>query len=129
LARINALGRRGTTGCGIDELPDTAPFEFDLERKLLQRDGVDISLTHREFELACFMFRQAGRVVARGHILESTWGMHDGDVSARTVDTHMSRLRKKLDLDDAGWTLTAVYQHGYRLEGLADGESGRNEED
>jgi len=129
LARINALGRRGTTGHGSDELPDTAPFEFDLERKLLQRAGVDVSLTHREFELACFMFQKVGRVVSRGHILESIWGMHDGDVSTRTVDTHMSRLRKKLDLDDAGWTLTAVYQHGYRLEGPVDGESDRNEED
>jgi len=44
------------------------------------------------------------------------------------VDTHMSRLRKKLSLDDSGWTLTAVYQHGYRLEGPADGESSQHEE-
>jgi len=127
LARINALGRR-SVGRSPEVMPETSPFVFDLERQTLQRDGQVITLTHREFELACFMFRNAGRVVSRGHILETIWGMHDGDVSTRTVDTHMSRLRKKLGLDDSGWTLTAVYQHGYRLEGPADGESDQHEE-
>jgi len=127
LARINALGRR-STGRSPEAMPDTSPFAFDLARQTLERDGEAISLTHREFELACFMFRHSGRVLSRGHILETIWGMHDGDVSTRTVDTHMSRLRKKLSLDDSGWTLTAVYQHGYRLEGPADGESGQHEE-
>ena len=38
-------------------------------------------------------------------------------VSTRTVDTHVSRLRKKLDLNgENGWRLAAIYQHGYRLE-------------
>ncbi|HQW64288.1 MAG TPA: helix-turn-helix domain-containing protein, partial [Pseudomonadota bacterium] len=48
--------------------------------------------------------------------LTQVWNLGAG-VATRTVDTHMSRLRKKLGLDGThGWQLTAVYQHGYRLE-------------
>ena len=74
-------------------------------------------LTNREFELAVFLFRNAGKLLSRGHILEAIWGIDNDSVSTRTVDTHVSRLRKKLGLnEDSDWTLTAVYQHGYRME-------------
>ncbi|NLB13484.1 MAG: winged helix-turn-helix domain-containing protein, partial [Gammaproteobacteria bacterium] len=63
-----------------------------------------------------FLFRRRGRVVSRESLLESIWNIR-GDVATRTVDTHISRLRKKLGLSgEYGWRLNAVYQHGYRLE-------------
>ena len=75
-----------------------------------------IPLTHKEFDLAVHLFRNAGRLLSRAHILEAVWGRNP-QLNTRTVDTHMSRLRKKLKLDDAtGWRLSGVYQHGYRLE-------------
>ena len=65
-----------------------------------------------------FLLRHAGRILSRGHILESVWGQNP-DLNTRTVDTHISRLRKKLNLNpEQGWRLNAVYQHGYRLERL-----------
>jgi DNA-binding response OmpR family regulator len=116
LARVTALARRARSGAGEDQLLDSAPFVFDLGSHSVTLFGEPIDLTEREFELALFMFRNAGRVVSRGHILEILWGVHQSEVQTRTVDTHISRLRKKLHLGgDSGWQLTAVYQHGYRL--------------
>ncbi len=63
-------------------------------------DGDEVDLTHREYELAVFLFRSAGRVVSRDHILESIWGMHGQQLNTRTVDTHVSRLRKKLAIGE-----------------------------
>ena len=56
------------------------------------------------------------RVVSRDALLQHVWNV-DVSVNTRTVDTHASRIRRKLSLDGShGWQLTAVYQHGYRLE-------------
>ena len=78
--------------------------------------GEEIARTDREFDLVLFLFRRRGRVVSRETLLENIWNIR-GDVATRTVDTHVSRLRKKLRLSgEHGWRLNAVYQHGYRLE-------------
>ena len=54
--------------------------------------------------------------ISREALLENVWNL-SAVVSTRTVDTHVSRLRKKLDLNGSnGWRLAAIYQHGYRLE-------------
>lgn len=118
-ARIKALGRRARGGRKADELPDTAPYKIDTGRESISLGEDSIELTHREYELAVFLFRNAGRVVSRDHILEAIWGMHGQQLNTRTVDTHVSRLRKKLQIgEENGWKLTAIYQHGYRLEKL-----------
>jgi DNA-binding response OmpR family regulator len=60
-----------------------------------------------------------GRLLSRAHLLSEVWGVRS-ELSTRTVDTHMSKLRRKLGLSaELGWRLRAVYQHGYRLERLA----------
>ncbi len=82
---------------------------------------VAVALTHREYELALFLFRRAGTLVSRQHVLEEIWGLDQSKVYTRTVDTHVSRIRKKLNIaEQTGWTLTSVYQHGYRLEAVED---------
>jgi DNA-binding response OmpR family regulator len=116
LARVTALGRRAG-GYTSDELDDIAPYAHDSAARVITLHGEPIELTHREFDLAVFLFRHAGSVISRRHMLESIWGMHGGDLNTRTVDTHISRLRKKLHINgDNGWKLSAIYQHGYRLE-------------
>ena len=75
-----------------------------------------ISLTNKEFQLALLLFRNSGRLLSRSYILENVWGVRS-ELSTRTVDTHVSRLRNKLGIrPDRGWRLNAVYHHGYRLE-------------
>ena len=121
LARVEALIRRAYGNRKAEQLPQTAPYVFDVKRKRVLLGDDEIELTHREFDLALFMFRHAGSVVSRSHILESIWGMHGAELNTRTVDTHISRLRKKLQINEStGWRLSAIYQHGYRLEKLDD---------
>ena len=116
VARVAAILRRVGIGATSDPVFDAAPYEVDIRRQSLFLEGEEISLTNREFELAVFLFRNAGKLLSRGHILETIWGIDNDSVSTRTVDTHVSRLRRKLGLSEGGWTLTAVYQHGYRME-------------
>lgn len=116
IARVAALLRRN----GIDGTEsgqyDLAPYRVDTRRRKICYDDREVELTPREFELATFLFRRHGRIVSRDALLENVWNMN-ASVSTRTVDTHVSRLRKKLDLNgEYGWRLAAVYQHGYRLE-------------
>jgi DNA-binding response OmpR family regulator len=114
LARVVALGRRMRPETG--QCIDAPPYRIDLDRSVITRDGAPIDLTRREYEVALFFFRNIGKVVSRAHIMESVWG-RGGDVTTRTVDTHVSRLRSALGLSAAsGVRLTPVYGYGYRLE-------------
>lgn len=117
VARVNAVCRRAAGGHELTETHDADPYVIDSTHKQVTLNDDGIPLTNREFDLAQFFFRNAGKVVSRAHILETIWGIENTDVSTRTVDTHISRLRKKLKLNaDTGWKLSAIYQHGYRLE-------------
>ena len=119
LARLEAITRRCTPDYmrGISfSLP---PYMVQFETNSIQVNDQEVELTQKEFDLAVFLFRRAGQVVSRGHILESVWGANP-KMNTRTVDTHISRLRNKLGIHpDNGVRLNAIYNHGYRLETLA----------
>ena len=116
-ARVSAILRRASGNKPEEEELDVAPYILNLANKTVSLSGEEIQLTNREFELALFLFRNAGKMVSRNHMLESIWGIENKSVSTRTVDTHVSRLRKKLKLGtENGWILSAIYQHGYRME-------------
>ena len=118
LARIGALGRRGSSRTSPRAGFEVGEFEIDPDRRLIVRNGQPIELTQKDFDLAAFLFRNVGNLVSRGHILETVWG-RSPELNTRTVDTHISRLRTKLGLvPEKGWRLSAIYQHGYRLEQL-----------
>ena len=116
-ARIRALLRRVHGGeADTKKVLKFGRFSFDCQANQLSTEGENISLTQKEFELALFLFRNAGRLLSRAYLLESVWG-HNAELNTRTLDTHISRLRKKLHLgEEAGWRLTSIYHHGYRLE-------------
>jgi len=123
LARIVALDRRARGPAGASASLELAPFVLDSARRRIERDGEPVDLAPREFELAAFLLRNVGRLLSRRHILESVWGI-SAELNTRTVDTHVSRVRTKLGLTpEIGWRLSAVYQHGYRLERLAPTDS------
>jgi DNA-binding response OmpR family regulator len=116
LARIDALRRRSLPQDETQRMLDFGRYKIDLDTRTVLFDDGPVELTQKEFDLVLFLFRGAGRVLARGHILESVWG-RSPEVNTRTVDTHISRIRRKLQLGpESGWQLKAVYQHGYRLE-------------
>ena len=117
VARVSAIRRRATGGRPEEEDLDVSPYSLSVANKAVSLNGEKIDLTNREFELALFFFRNAGKMMSRNHMLESIWGIENKSVSTRTVDTHVSRLRKKLKLcEENGWVLSAIYQHGYRIE-------------
>lgn len=128
LARIGALARRNGGRAAARAGFRVGEFEIDPDRRLVVRDGEAIELTQKDFDLATFLFRNVGNLVSRGHILETVWG-RSPELNTRTVDTHVSRLRTKLGLlPENGWRLSAIYQHGYRLEQLPrdDAEAGQS---
>jgi DNA-binding response OmpR family regulator len=90
-----------------------------MTTRTITNAGQPIELTQKEFELAVFLFRNADRMLSRAHLLEAVWG-HGTEITTRTVDTHISRVRTKLGLvPEQGWRLSAIYHYGYRLESLA----------
>ncbi|MGJ7495091.1 response regulator transcription factor [Variovorax sp. RT4R15] len=120
-ARVRALLRRAYPRQHEAEV-SFGPYHFLQRARTLQINGVPIELKHREYELALFLFQNLGRLLSREHLREAVWGAGP-DAPSRSLDTHISRLRTKLDLRPSnGFLLSAVYGLGYRLEAM-DGES------
>jgi DNA-binding response OmpR family regulator len=116
MARVEAAGRRAYQERMGSEVLEIACFRIDLQRRRIESNGTALELTRREFEVAALLFRNVGKVLSRGHIMQSVWG-HNASTTTRTVDMHVSRVRKVLGLSAAiGLRLTAIYGYGYRLE-------------
>jgi len=114
LARIESLSRR-TKAPPIIQL---GYYEINQDLRCITVNGKAIDLTQKEYELACYMFLKPGKLLSRVHLLEKLWGLH-ADVDTRTVDTHVSRIRRKLDIrPEHGWQIIPVYGYGYRIEKL-----------
>ena len=120
LARIDALARRMRPSASqVEDVLDYGRLSVDCRNRQVRLDGEGVAMTQKDYELAVFLLRNIGRLLSRGYILEAVWGQ-SADINTRTVDTHVSRIRGKLQLTpENGWRLSAVYQHGYRLERVA----------
>lgn len=114
IARVNAALRRAHPETATT-IHDVAPFGFDLTRRQLTLDGEVVDLTEREFDLLVYLFQRRGKLVSRETLLSQVWRVGP-NVATRSIDTYVSRLRKRLGLGGTGhWRLEGVYQHGYRL--------------
>lgn len=133
LARIKALQRRNTLGKLASDSLNTArsepgqpagidvfdPYEINNDEHTISANGEVVKLTNKEFELATYLFHNAGCLISRDHLLEHIWGTR-ADLNTRTVDTHISRIRSKLGINPAaGWQLSSIYQRGYRLSRIS----------
>lgn len=117
IARINALARR-TNPDNEKELLTYGPFQIDTRQRTIQLHGQILTLTDKDFDLTLFLFQNQGRLLTRDMLLERVWGMAN-DINTRTVDTHMSRLRRRLGLNpENGFRIKTIYQRGYRLEAM-----------
>lgn len=114
LARVSALGRR----LGAEEMElSVGPYRFRPQTQEATVDGEPVELTARDFQLAYYMFRNIGRLLSREELLKDVW--HVQGISTRTVDVHVSRIRKRLHISpESGYLIKTIYQHGYRLEAL-----------
>jgi two-component system, OmpR family, response regulator len=112
VARLRALIRRGAperpTVLQVDDLI------LDPSRRSVERAGVELNLTPREFGLLHFLIRNCGHVVTKTQILEGVWDVnYDGDPNV--VEVYISYLRKKVDQPFGRTTIQTVRGVGYRL--------------
>jgi DNA-binding response OmpR family regulator len=120
LARVKALVRRHTGLAGRKDILEIGNLNLDKESKQVLLAGEPVEMTEKEFQLAWMLLTNVGRLLSRDHLLETIWGFGP-ELVTRTVDTHISRLRRKLGLvPENGWRLKAIYHQGYRLERLQD---------
>src|SRR5207249_3237214 len=113
LARVNALARRPPTQ-QTQTVLKVADLEMNLLRRTVTRGGERIDLQPREFQLLEYLMRHAGRVVTRTMLLEGVWDFHF-DPKTNIVETHISRLRAKLDRGQGRELIQTVRGAGYRL--------------
>jgi DNA-binding response OmpR family regulator len=109
-ARVHALLRR------VERAPERAArsqlrlgdIEVDLEGRRVQRGDAEVHLTPTEFDLLAYLVQHPGRVFSRPQLLGDVWGYRDGG-GARTVDSHVRALRRKL----GGDAVRTVHGVGY----------------
>jgi two-component system OmpR family response regulator len=114
IARVEALARRRDSG-GVQTLLRVGDLEMDLIGRSVRREGKDIDLQPREFQLLEFLMRHAGQSVTRTMLLEKVWEYHF-DPQTNVIDVHVSRLRSKIDKGFDRPMLQTVRGAGYRLE-------------
>jgi DNA-binding response OmpR family regulator len=119
VARVQALLRRAYPTQNAVEQIQFGQYVFEVRTGRLTMKGNPVELTQKEFDLALLFFRNIGRPLSRAYILEAVWA-RDVEVPSRTMDTHVSRVRSKLQLrPEHGYRLAPVYSYGYRLEQIA----------
>jgi DNA-binding response OmpR family regulator len=94
VARIRAVLRR-SSGSDLPEVFKIADLEIDCKQRRVVRDGQDVALTGAEFDMLVLLVRSAGKVLSRDEISETALGRPVGFFD-RSVDNHISNLRKKL---------------------------------
>ena len=118
-ARVDAVLRRATP---INSARNGGRHEFgsfvvDLDHHIAQKDGAEITLTPREFRLLGHFIEHRGEVVTREQLLDDVWG-YDTIPFTRTVDTHIAKLRKKIEDDPSDpQHLITVHRLGYKFVG------------
>jgi DNA-binding response OmpR family regulator len=93
---------------------EAAGIELDLRTRQVRRDGVEVRLTAREFELLAYLARHANQVLSRTQILSAVWG-YDFDPGTNVVEVYIGYLRKKLSAGDGAAPIETVRSVGYRL--------------
>lgn len=109
IARVERVLRR------YDKLKDHYKIfniEVDVLSRIVRKDGEIVNLTAKEYDLLMLFIQNKNIALFRKQIYQKVWG-DDYMGNTRTVDLHVQRMRKKLDLEDR---IVAVYKIGYRLE-------------
>ncbi|MCR9137596.1 MAG: phosphate regulon transcriptional regulator PhoB [Alphaproteobacteria bacterium] len=114
MARVRALLRRASPE-SISTLLKSGDIELDRQTHRVYRKGREINLGPTEFRLLEFFMRSPTRVFSRSQLLDGVWG-HDIYVDERTVDVHIGRLRKALNLANMRDVIRTVRGAGYSLE-------------
>jgi DNA-binding response OmpR family regulator len=115
LARIRALARRRQEAPATGAVLRLADLTLDPARKLVQRAGLPIQLTAREFALLEYLLRNQGRVISRVDILEHVWET-SFDTGSNVIDVYINFLRKKVDKDFTPKLIHTLVGMGYVMK-------------
>ncbi|MGD8394355.1 MAG: response regulator transcription factor [Candidatus Eiseniibacteriota bacterium] len=134
-ARVEAVLRRAAAGPAAGAAGDAAAEEasycfgdvvIDFAARTVTRGGAVVNLAFKEFELLALLVKHRGTTVSRTEVLDRVWGFsRHAQPETRTVDTHISNLRKKLwDAGEGGRFIKTVHKIGYRFVPEGDGTAG-----
>lgn len=113
-ARVEALGRRPRGGATEERVLRVADLELDRLSRTVRRAGREIELQAREFQLLEYLMLHAGQVVTRTMLLEGVWDLHF-DPRTNVVESHVSRLRSKVDKGFGAELIHTVRGAGYAI--------------
>ncbi|WP_293697423.1 MULTISPECIES: phosphate regulon transcriptional regulator PhoB [unclassified Sphingopyxis] len=114
VARVSAVLRRLRPALA-GELLSYADIELDSVAHKVIRGGQTVAMGPTEFRLLRHFMEHPGRVFSRGQLLDSVWGQ-DSDIELRTVDVHIRRLRKAINLPGTSDIIRTVRSAGYALD-------------
>ena len=112
VARVEAVLRR-THGIDASSVMDAGGIEIDKSAHMVKIDGKEIDLSFKEFELLTYFVENQGIALSREKILNNVWN-YDYFGDARTIDTHVKKLRNKLG--DKGNYIKTIWGMGYKFE-------------
>ena len=111
ISRIKALLRRSASSQPTAEIYEVGSLRLEMDKHLVIKQGVEISLPKKEFNLLALLISKPGKVFSREFILKQVWGS-EVIVGDRTIDVHIRKLREKIG-DDLIKTIKGV---GYKFE-------------
>jgi two-component system, OmpR family, alkaline phosphatase synthesis response regulator PhoP len=115
MARVEALLRR-SPGRATHTVLQLGPLRMDVRATEVARDGKEVALSAREFQLLRHFMEHPGATLSRSELLQEVWGYEDGTFT-RTVDVHIASLRQKLEKDPKHPELIlTVPGMGYKLK-------------
>lgn len=120
VARVEAVERRSRPDEDRDRYVRFDDYEFDRLTETIRVGPVTVSMNSKEFSLALVLFENLHRPLSRSYLLETVWQAAP-DLSTRTLDMHVSRIRTKLNLrPENGFRIAAISGYGYRMERFVD---------
>ena len=116
LARVRAVLRRFEHQARMLERFSFGDMEFDFKKYEARKGGVELEISSREFQILKILITHEGEVVSRDMLIGEIWG-YDDFPTQRTIDTHVARLRQKLEDDPAQPEhILTVYGAGYKFQ-------------
>lgn len=114
LARIKALLRRGMARGGQQGAVRFLNVEVDFENFTISRGNKELHFSQKEFQLLKYLIQHPGQALDKSQILEAVWG-YTSDATTRTIDTHIARIRRKLEDQDRHQIIQTVPTVGYKF--------------
>ena len=117
LARIEAVLRRGKGNTGYKEIYQLGTIHIDFKEQRITKGDEELNMTQQESLLLKYLVHHEGKILSREEIFQDIWG-HDHLYSMRTIDTHITKLRQKIEeIPSKPRHILTVHRVGYKFQG------------